>query len=75
LIQAPIDRIGVDITKMQAFMVKASAIVLRGFEVRAECGDRPDRKSAVVRYPNRFYDESGIEFFDKLMGLLRQGTN
>ena len=56
-------------------MVKASAIVLGGFEVRAECEDRPDRKSAVVRYPNRFYDESGIEFFDKVMGLLRQGTN
>lgn len=76
MIQAPLDRLEADVARMQAFMIEASAIVLAGFEVRAECEDRPgSRKSAVVRYPNRYNDEAGIEFFDKVRGLLGRATS
>ncbi len=47
---------------MRGFMERASEIVLNGFKLRTDF--------TVVRYPDRYVDERGREFWDLLMSLL-----
>jgi DNA polymerase I len=62
LIEAPLDRLDDDIARMRGFMERASEIVLNGFKLRTDF--------TVVRYPDRYVDERGREFWDLLMSLL-----
>jgi hypothetical protein len=64
LIEAPLERLEKDIARMQAVMVHASRTVLVGFELRTE--------AVTVKYPERYMDKSGEEFWDKVMRLLEE---
>jgi hypothetical protein len=43
-------------------MAEASAVVLAGFRLRSD--------AKVVRWPDRYMDERGREFWDRVMALL-----
>ncbi len=62
LIEAPLDRLEEDIAKAQDCMREASRLVLAGFELSSDV--------KVIRYPDRFQDERGVEMWDRVMGLL-----
>ena len=62
LICAPRDRLDADIRSMQAAMVKASRVVLDGFELRSDV--------AVVRYPDRYSDKRGEVMWNKVTKLI-----
>ena len=64
LIEAPIDRIDADVAEMSAIMVRASEIVMGvpGFACRVD--------AEVVRYPDRYIDEAGADFFGRVMRSL-----
>ena len=62
LIEAPARAIGEAVAGMEAAMVEASEVVLDGFRLRTEV--------KVVRWPDRYMDGRGREFWDRLMRLL-----
>ena len=62
LICAPLDRIEADVAKMCAFMVKASRIVLGGFELRID--------AEILAYPDRYMDPRGEAMWKRVMELL-----
>jgi hypothetical protein len=62
LIEAPLDRLDSDIMRMRGYMEQASEIVLNGFKLRTEF--------TAVRYPDRYMDERGRQFWDVVMSLL-----
>jgi DNA polymerase I len=62
LICAPIDRLEADVEQMKACMVRASAIVLGGFELRAD--------ASIVRYPDRYMDPRGVVMWARVMELV-----
>jgi hypothetical protein len=65
LIEAPIDRIEVDVALMQEIMRRASRVVLGGgYELRTD--------ATIVRYPDRYSDKRGIEIWNDVLGLLEQ---
>jgi hypothetical protein len=47
---------------MRGFMEEASRVVLGGFKLRTE--------SVTVRYPDRYMDERGRQFWNVVMSLL-----
>jgi DNA polymerase I len=64
LISAPLDRLALDIARMQDAMREASRIVLNGFELGTD--------AKVVRYPDRYMDERGSAMWDRVMKLIHQ---
>jgi len=63
LLEAPLDRLDGDITKLQAIMGEASKIVLNGFEVRTVV-------ETVVKWPDRYMKKRGEVMWDRVMRLL-----
>jgi len=66
LIESDIDTIELDVTKAQGLMAKASRVVLDGFELRTDV--------EIVRYPERFMDERGLEMWTRINDELSQIT-
>jgi DNA polymerase I len=62
LIAAPLEQLNHDIERMQAFMAKASTIVLDGFELRTDVN--------AIRYPDRYQDPRGVEMWARVMDLV-----
>jgi DNA polymerase-1 len=62
LICAPIDRLKSDVERMKACMVRASAIVLGGFELRAD--------ATLTRHPDRYMDPRGAVMWARVMELV-----
>jgi hypothetical protein len=62
LVEASVDSIDDVVTRTQAAMVRASEIVLAGFPLRSD--------AKVVRWPNRYMDDRGRGFWDRVMRLL-----
>jgi DNA polymerase I len=62
LIESPIDELDSDIARMRGFMAEASRVVLNGFELRTEY--------VAVRYPDRYMDPRGRQFWNTVMSLL-----
>jgi DNA polymerase-1 len=61
-ILATLDRIDADVTRMRGYMERASEIVLDGFKLQTEF--------TIVRYPDRYMDPRGRQFWDLVMSLL-----
>ena len=64
LIEAPLHRLDEDVARTQALMIDASLMVLGGFSLRSDV--------KLVRYPERYVDERGVEMWDDVMSLLDQ---
>jgi hypothetical protein len=62
MVEGPVDAINEIVARTQAAMAEASAIVLSGFQLRSE--------SEIVRWPDRYMDERGREFWGRVMALL-----
>jgi hypothetical protein len=67
LIEAPLERLVEDIARMQEVMRRASRTVLAGFELRTEV--------VTVKYPDRYMDKGGQEFWNRVMLLLEGCEN
>jgi hypothetical protein len=69
LICAPIDTLDQDIERMQATMLKASRIVLDGFELRTDVN--------AIRYPDRYQDARGALMWHRVLRLIarHEATN
>lgn len=67
LIEAPIDRIEVDVAVMQEIMRRASRVVLN-HDTSGTIELRTDAK--IVRYPERYSDKRGAKIWDDVMALL-----
>ena len=63
LIEAPADRIDEEVRSCQEAMREASEIVLTGFPLRTD--------AYIVRYPDRYVDERGVDMWDMVMELIR----
>jgi hypothetical protein len=64
LICAPLDRLDVNVERMQAVMREASGAVLNGFELGTD--------AEIVRYPDRYADPSGTVMWDRVMKLIHE---
>jgi DNA polymerase I len=62
MIMAPVERIDEDVARMHGYMKRASEIVLAGFALGTE--------AMIVKYPDRYVDKRGQEFWNKIMNLL-----
>ncbi len=63
MIQAPIDKIDMVVEKAKIIMADASEMIL--------CGKGRLKTSALtVKYPNRFVDGRGVDFFNDILGLI-----
>ncbi len=62
LIEAPIERLDEDIRRTKDFMQKAGEIVLEGFELRTDVD--------VVRWPDRYMDERGVDMWERVSRLV-----
>ena len=61
LIEAPLEELDAAIATTQELMAQASEVVLGGFRLRSD--------AKVVRYPDRYMDERGVQMWDKIMSL------
>jgi DNA polymerase I len=66
LIVAPLARLGDEIGRMKAIMIRASEIVTGGLPIQVEVEE--------VRFPGRYMDERGKAMWDRVMGLLERET-
>jgi hypothetical protein len=65
LIEAPIDEIDTEVTRLKACMSEASEAVLgNGKACRVD--------ASIVRYPDRYMDEDGQVMWSQIMALLEQ---
>lgn len=64
LVEAAADSIEDSVRQAQAAMREASAIVLGGFELESD--------SDVVRYPDRYSDERGVEMWTTVLTILAE---
>jgi DNA polymerase I len=62
MIEGPADSIEEIVARTQEAMAEASAVVLDGFQLRSD--------ASIVRWPDRYMDERGREFWDRVMALL-----
>ena len=62
LVEGPTDEIEAIVMRTQDAMREASAIVLGGFELRTD--------AKIVRYPDRYADDRGRAFFERVVELL-----
>jgi hypothetical protein len=63
MIEGPADAIDEIVARTQEAMAEASAIVLDGFRLGSDVN--------IVRWPDRYMDGRGREFWDRVMVLLR----
>ena len=64
LIAAPLNQLDHDIERTKAAMMKASRVVLDGFELRTDVN--------VVRYPDRYQDPRGAMMWERVMKLVAE---
>ena len=64
LLEAPLERMTEDVLQLKSLMAKASEIVMKTMVCRVD--------AEVIRYPDRYRDESGGEMWDRVMKLLPQ---
>ena len=64
LIAAPLDQLDQDIERTKAPMLKASRVVLDGFELRTDVN--------VIRYPDRYQDPRGAVMWERVMKLVAE---
>jgi hypothetical protein len=62
LIEAPLEELDVTIERTKALMAEASAIVLNGFVLSSD--------AEIVRYPDRYSDERGVNMWQLIMAIL-----
>ena len=62
LVEGPADAIDAIVARAQAAMAGASEIILGGFRLRSD--------AKVVRWPDRYIDDRGREFWGRVMALL-----
>jgi hypothetical protein len=62
LVEGPADSMDAVVDETQRTMAEASEIVLGGFRLRSD--------AQIVRYPDRYMDARGREFWDRVMALL-----
>jgi DNA polymerase-1 len=62
LLAAPLARLQEDVACLRACMAEASRIVLDGFEIGTD--------AKLIRWPDRFMSERGIEMWERVMRLL-----
>jgi len=62
LIEAPISEIDAVVERTQYLMTQASRVVLDGFELGSD--------AKIIKYPDRFMDDRGVEMWNVLMELL-----
>jgi hypothetical protein len=62
MIEAPDWEIEDAVAEMQRAMEEASAVILDGFRLRTD--------AKIIRWPDRFMDDRGREFWARVMGLL-----
>ena len=62
LLASPLDRLDEDVARLRACMAEASRIVLAGFEIGTD--------AKLIRWPDRFMSERGIEMWRRVMRLL-----
>jgi hypothetical protein len=62
LIESHVDEIDDAVARTQDLMTEASATVLGGFQLRSD--------AQIVRYPDRYMDDRGREFWDHVMSML-----
>lgn len=67
LVEGPSDAIDGVVARTQEAMAEASAIVLAGFRLRSD--------AQVVRWPERYMDDRGREFWGRVMGLLPEESD
>jgi DNA polymerase I-like protein with 3'-5' exonuclease and polymerase domains len=67
LICAPLDRLGEDIARMQAAMLKASKAVLAGFELGTDVHE--------VHHPNRYMDKRGVVTWERVINLIARADS
>jgi hypothetical protein len=65
MVEGPADAIDDIVVRMQQSMEEASEIVLGGFNLRSD--------AKVVRWPDRYMDERGREFWQRVTALLPNG--
>jgi DNA polymerase I len=61
MVEGPADAIGGIVARTQAAMAEASEVVLAGFRLRSD--------ARIVRWPNRYMDDRGREFWGRVMAL------
>jgi DNA polymerase I len=66
MVEGPADAIDEIVTRTQEAMAEAPAIVLDGFRLRSDV--------KVVRWPDRYMDERGREFWGRVVALLPVGS-
>ena len=64
LIEAPPEPLETAVAQSQALMARASADVLDGFELRTD--------AKIVRYPDRYMDERGVQMWDSVQAILAE---
>jgi hypothetical protein len=62
VIAAPLDRLEGDVAAMRDFMRRAGIAVTGGLEVRTD--------ATVIRFPDRYMDERGVDMWGRVMALL-----
>jgi hypothetical protein len=62
MVEGPADAIDDVVARTQEAMAEASAIVLGGFRLRSD--------PKIVRWPNRYMDGRGREFWGRVMSIL-----
>jgi DNA polymerase I-like protein with 3'-5' exonuclease and polymerase domains len=64
LIEAPLDRLDDDVTRMQEVMAQASRAVLNGFTIGSD--------AKIVRYPERYMDKRGEKMWDVVNRVVKE---
>lgn len=65
LLAAPLDRLDDHVARLRGCMAEASRVVLDGFEIGTD--------AKLVRWPDRYVDERGVEMWTRVMRLLDEG--
>jgi hypothetical protein len=64
LLEAPLQQLEEDVEHLRAIMTEASRIVMQRLSCRVD--------AEMIRHPDRYRDEAGGVFWDKVMGLLER---
>ena len=62
MVEGPVDAIDDVVARTQAAMAEASEVVLAGFRLRSD--------AKIVRWPDRYMDDRGREFWARVLALL-----
>jgi DNA polymerase-1 len=69
LIEAPLERIDIDVARMREIMRRASRIV---FNATADGPHELRTDATIVRYPNRYSDKRGVTMWESTLKLLAE---